>query len=195
MWESTAGHKFTVGPDPRGDTLGRGTVVKLFLKDEARQLLNDENLRNIILRYSQFTSFPIYLEEQTKRMITVEVPVEEQGDVTSGEGVSPAERVEQTEYKWERVNKQKAIWLRPKTEVSDEQYVEFYKTALSPDRSDPFAWLHFAAEGEIEFKSIVYLPSTIPKGYYNNFYEIDQVCFFLCIRYFQKKKLGNGRTQ
>merc|ERR1712138_364472 len=62
-----------------------------------------------------------------------------------------------TVYEWEQVNTQKAIWLRAKEDVTEEEYNEFYK-GLSKDYLDPLAYTHFNAEGEIEFKSILFLP-------------------------------------
>merc|ERR1712118_568309 len=66
-----------------------------------------------------------------------------------------------TVYEWEQVNTQKAIWLRAKEEVTEEEYNEFYKT-ISKDYLDPLAYSHFNAEGEIEFKSILFLPKKAP---------------------------------
>merc|ERR1712160_196756 len=66
-----------------------------------------------------------------------------------------------TVFEWEQVNTQKAIWLRSKEDVTEEEYSEFYKS-ISKDYLDPLAYTHFSAEGEIEFKSILYLPKKAP---------------------------------
>merc|ERR1712176_862596 len=66
-----------------------------------------------------------------------------------------------TVYEWEQVNTQKAIWLRAKEDVTEEEYNEFYKS-ISKDYLDPLAYTHFNAEGEIEFKSILFLPKKAP---------------------------------
>merc|ERR1712093_810480 len=66
-----------------------------------------------------------------------------------------------TVYEWEQVNTQKAIWLRAKEDVTEEEYNEFYKS-ISKDYLDPLAYTHFNAEGEIEFKSILFLPKKPP---------------------------------
>merc|ERR1711990_944993 len=74
-----------------------------------------------------------------------------------------------TVYEWEQVNTQKAIWLRAKEEVTEEEYNEFYKT-ISKDYLDPLAYSHFNAEGEIEFKSILFLPKKAPFDMMDNYW-------------------------
>jgi len=72
-------------------------------------------------------------------------------------------------FEWEQVNTQKAIWLRSKEEVTEEEYTEFYKS-ISKDYLDPLAYTHFNAEGEIEFKSILYLPKKAPFDMMDNYW-------------------------
>ena len=67
------------------------------------------------------------------------------------------------------MNEIKAIWLRPKDEITDREYQDFYKT-ISKDPEDPLAWTHFSAEGEIEFKAILYVPATAPFDLFENYY-------------------------
>merc|ERR1712028_104493 len=74
-----------------------------------------------------------------------------------------------TVYEWEQVNTQKAIWLRAKEDVTEEEYNEFYK-AISKDYLDPLAYTHFNAEGEIEFKSILFLPKKAPFDMMDNYH-------------------------
>ncbi len=66
IWESDAS-SFTIAEDPRGNTLGRGTTVSLFMKEEAREYLEPANLRNLVEKYSQFINFPIYIWESKVR--------------------------------------------------------------------------------------------------------------------------------
>merc|ERR1712113_1297871 len=75
-----------------------------------------------------------------------------------------------TVYEWEQVNTQKAIWLRSKEDVTEEEYNEFYKS-ISKDYLDPLAYTHFNAEGEIEFKSILYLPKKAPFDMMDNYHQ------------------------
>merc|ERR1712124_110378 len=74
-----------------------------------------------------------------------------------------------TVFEWEQVNTQKAIWLRAKEDVTEEEYNEFYKT-VSKDYLDPLAYTHFNAEGEIEFKSVLYLPKKAPFDQMDNYW-------------------------
>merc|ERR1711869_123036 len=74
-----------------------------------------------------------------------------------------------TVYEWEQVNTQKAIWLRAKEDVTEEEYNEFYK-GISKDYLDPLAYTHFNAEGEIEFKSILFLPKKSPFDMMDNYW-------------------------
>merc|ERR1712071_41089 len=74
-----------------------------------------------------------------------------------------------TVFEWEQVNTQKAIWLRSKEDVTEEEYTEFYKS-ISKDYLDPLAYTHFNAEGEIEFKSILYLPKKAPFDMMGNYH-------------------------
>merc|ERR1712217_330174 len=75
-----------------------------------------------------------------------------------------------TVYEWEQVNTQKAIWLRAKEDVTEEEYTEFYKS-ISKDYLDPLAYTHFNAEGEIEFKSILFLPKKAPFDMMDNYWS------------------------
>merc|ERR1712087_424232 len=74
-----------------------------------------------------------------------------------------------TVYEWEQVNTRKAIWLRAKEDVTEEEYNEFYKS-ISKDYLDPLAYTHFNAEGEIEFKSILFLPKKAPMDMMDNYW-------------------------
>merc|ERR1712093_498911 len=84
-----------------------------------------------------------------------------------GEKKAPTKK---TVYEWEQVNTQKAIWLRAKEDVTEEEYNEFYKS-ISKDCLDPLAYTHFNAEGEIEFKSILFLPKKPPFDMMDNYWQ------------------------
>merc|ERR1719271_1561206 len=100
---------------------------------------------------------------------------EEKDDVETKDDEEKEEEEEEkaptkkTVYEWEQVNTQKAIWLRAKEEVTEEEYNEFYKT-ISKDYLDPLAYSHFNAEGEIEFKSILFLPKKAPFDMMDNYH-------------------------
>merc|ERR1712242_22931 len=182
VWESSADASFTVVPDPRGNTLGRGSRVTLHLKEDAHDYLSEDKLKEASKKYSQFIQFPIYVK--VKKEVDAEAEEEdddddkedeeeEKDDVETKDEEEKEEKkdkpAKKTVYEWEQVNTQKAIWLRSKEEVTEEEYTEFYKS-ISKDYLDPLAYTHFNAEGEIEFKSILYLPKKAPFDMMDNYW-------------------------
>merc|ERR1711871_751585 len=176
IWESTADATFSVAEDPRGDTLGRGTEIKLFLKEDASEFLEQSKLEDLVKRYSEFITFPIYLHKSKTE--TVEVPVEEEeeeGDEEEEEEEPKTKTETKTVWFWQHINDQPAIWTRDKSEISDEDYEQFFlsltnKKGSTTDDDKPLSWIHFRAEGEIEFKSILYVPKAAPHDQYDNYY-------------------------
>lgn len=197
IWESSADGSYTVAVDPRGNTLSRGTRITLHLKEDATEFLSESKLKELASGYGKFMPFPIYVKVQ--KTVTKEIPDDEQvNEETSDKGekeekeTSGAEdkdeqekdyvkiqtitekktkmkKVQEKVYEWELINANKAIWLRPKDEIDEKQYNEFYKS-ISKDWADPLAYIHFSAEGEIEFKSILYIPSRAPSDLFDNYY-------------------------
>ncbi|KAF7456463.1 putative heat shock protein 90 [Cryptosporidium felis] len=145
VWESSADGSFRISPDPRGDTIKRGTTIILSLKEDATEFMNFSKLRELVLKYSQFINFPIYVYNP-----------EGSNKVDKGDSEKP-----ESKGRWELINVEKAIWLRPKEEVTKEEYHGFYKS-ITHDYSEPLRYLHFSAEGEIEFKSLLFIPSHPP---------------------------------
>jgi heat shock protein beta len=181
VWESSADASFTVVDDPRGNTLGRGSRVTLHLKEDAHDYLSEDKLKDTTKKYSQFIQFPIYVK--IKKEVDADAEEEEddddddeeKDDVETSDDEEKEEEEEEkkpskkTVYEWEQVNTQKAIWLRAKEDVTEEEYNEFYK-AISKDYLDPLAYTHFNAEGEIEFKSILFLPKKAPFDMMDNYW-------------------------
>merc|ERR1712025_999552 len=181
VWESSADASFTVVDDPRGNTLGRGSRVTLHLKEDSHEYLSEDKLKDTAKKYSQFIQFPIYVkvkkevDADTEEDDDDDKEDEEKDDVETKDDEEKEEEEEEkaptkkTVYEWEQVNTQKAIWLRAKEEVTEEEYNEFYKT-ISKDYLDPLAYSHFNAEGEIEFKSILFLPKKAPFDMMDNYW-------------------------
>ena len=181
VWESSADASFTVVDDPRGNTLGRGTRVTLHLKEDAHDYLSEDKLKESAKKYSQFIQFPIYVK--VKKEVDAEAEEddddddkddeEEKDDVETKDEEEKEEEdkkpKKKTVFEWEQVNTQKAIWLRAKEDVTEEEYNEFYKS-ISKDYLDPLAYTHFNAEGEIEFKSILFLPKKAPFDMMDNYW-------------------------
>eukprot|EP00117_Sycon_ciliatum_P033034 scpid14818/ scgid25503/ Endoplasmin; 94 kDa glucose-regulated protein; Heat shock protein 90 kDa beta member 1 len=176
IWESDA-DQFTVSEDPRGETLGRGTTVSLFLKEEAYDFVEQDTLKDLIRKYSQFINFPIFL--WTSKTIEVEEPIIEDEDETPAtadsdeegsveeakkEDSPKTEKVEKTVWDWEKMNASKPLWTRNPRDVSDEEYTNFYKS-FTKDKEEQGAHMHFVAEGEVSFRSVLFIPKDAPRDY------------------------------
>eukprot|EP01040_Poterioochromonas_malhamensis_P008152 gene8152-8816_t len=180
IWESTADSSFTIAKDPRGNTLGRGTEITMFLKEDSLEFLNQARLEEIIKKHSEFITFPIYLHKKTEEVVekAASTETEEKEETEDGLEVAEEEAEEKKEEpktekieKWDyhRMNGNVAIWSRDKSEVTEDEYQKFFKV-ISKDPTDAQTWIHFKAEGEVEFKSILYIPNEALNLYdeYNN---------------------------
>uniref|UniRef100_A0A7N6AG57 Endoplasmin n=1 Tax=Anabas testudineus TaxID=64144 RepID=A0A7N6AG57_ANATE len=168
IWESDS-NQFSVIEDPRGNTLGRGTTITLVLKEEASDYLELETIKNLVRKYSQFINFPIYI--WASKTETVEEPIEEDAETAEEPEKEAAEdeaEVEKTVWDWELMNDIKPIWQRPAKEVEEDEYKAFYKT-FSKDSEEPLSHIHFTAEGEVTFKSILFVPTSAPRGLFDEY--------------------------
>jgi len=146
LWESTGDGTYTVEECSREL---RGTEIVLHLKEEFKNYLDEWKIRSIVKKYSDYIQYPVVMD-----ITRSEVPKGVDGKEIEGAG--EIETVEE-----QTLNSMKAIWTRPKSEVSEEEYAEFYKH-VSHDFEAPFRTIHFSAEGTSEFKAIVYLPAKKP---------------------------------
>lgn len=201
IWESSADATFRVGEDPAGNTLERGTEITLYLKDDAKEYLDQDKLEGLIKKYSEFITFPIYLYKSHTETVEVPVEEEEEEDVFDGEDMEdeegeaeeaeeesaesdkPKTRTEEkTVWDWELMNAQKAIWSRDKSEITEEEYANFYKTLVRNSEQAPLTWTHFKAEGEIDFKCILYIPKKAAVDLYEDFYHKKMENLHLYVR-------------
>ncbi|CAN6481324.1 unnamed protein product [Victoria cruziana] len=153
VWESKADGQFAVSEDTWNEPLGRGTEIRLHLREEAGEYLEEEKLKELVKRYSEFINFPIYL--WASKEVDVEVPADEDestDEETTESSSSEEEEVEdedaekkpktktvkETTYEWERLNDVKAIWLRSPKEVSEEEYTKFYHSIAKVSQSNAF---------------------------------------------------------
>jgi len=216
VWSSQADGSFVVAPDPRGNTLGRGTEITMYLKDDASEYLDDYKIEGLVKRYSEFITFPIYLRKTVAETLAADEDEDEYDDGEEEdlddeeeenddddeeeeevEGFErdkrktpsdskipdtynpdpdsphdPTIKKEVLKFEWVRANDNVAIWAREKDDVTDEEYKEFY-TNLAKDGTDSNSWIHFKAEGEVEFKGILYIPEEAPHDMYDKYYEKD----------------------
>jgi molecular chaperone HtpG len=137
QWESDGQGEFTIAA---AEKASRGTDVTLHLRADEDELLNGWKLREILRRYSDHISLPIRMAK-------------EEWDQEKGEQVKTDEL--------ETVNQANALWARSKSDVTEEQYREFYKT-VSHDYDDPLAWTHNRVEGRSEYTQLLYIPKHAP---------------------------------
>ena len=145
LWESHGEAEFTIEAKPR-DT--RGTSITLYLKKDSQEFADDWRVRSVIKKYSDHISVPVMMAKPP-------APAKE-GEKPAGDG--PVE--------YQAINAATALWTRPRTEVSDEEYKEFYKH-ISHDFQDPLTWSHNRVEGKLEYTSLLYLPKKAPFDLWN----------------------------
>ena len=136
-WESRGEGDYTI---EAAEKPGRGTEVTLHLREGEDDLLEGFRLQSIIKKYSDHISLPILMNKQ-------------EWDKDKGEHV--------TRDELEKINQASALWARPKSEISDEQYREFYKH-VGHDFNAPLAWVHAKVEGKSEYTELLYLPERAP---------------------------------
>ncbi len=139
-WESAGEGEFTIETIVKPE---RGTRIVLHLKSAESEFADGWRLRNVVKKYSDHISLPI------------ELPKQHHGD----------EADKPTEVEWESVNRASALWTRPRTEIKDEEYQEFYKH-VAHDFEDPLSWSHNKVEGKLEYTSLLYVPGRAPFDLY-----------------------------
>lgn len=178
VWESSAGGSFTIRPST-DEPLGRGTKIILHIKSDQEDVLEERTIRDLVKKHSEFIGFPIrlWVEKTTEEEVPDDEEEEEKKEgeeegeeeepkveeVTEEEATKEkkTKKVKKVTHEWDVLNKQKPIWMRPKDEVTEEEYNAFYKN-ISNDWDDPLAHEHFAVEGQLEFRSILYVPKRAP---------------------------------
>eukprot|EP00737_Agarophyton_chilense_P000201 gb/GEZJ01000229.1/.p1 GENE.gb/GEZJ01000229.1/~~gb/GEZJ01000229.1/.p1 ORF type:complete len:850 (-),score=145.39 gb/GEZJ01000229.1/:13300-15696(-) len=164
-WESSASNSFTISEDDSEPLKGgSGTRIVLHVKEGCKELLENTKLIDLMKRYSEFIQFPVYGWES--RTEFDEVP---DGDEKDDEGKQKMKRVPRTEESWSQVNKTKPLWMRKPKEVQENEYEEFYKS-IARDFNPPLAHTHFAVEGDVEFRALLYCPKTLPPEFRQNMF-------------------------
>ena len=140
-WRSKGEGEFTVADIERD---AHGTEITLHLKDDAKEFADDYRLQSLVRKYSDHIEVPV-------RMPKVETAKDDDGNEIEGSEVTT----------WETVNEATALWARPKSEISDDEYKAFYKH-VAHDFSDPLTWSHNKVEGKLEYTSLLYVPGRAP---------------------------------
>jgi molecular chaperone HtpG len=147
LWESEGEGSFNVETITKNS---RGTEIVLHLRDEEKEFADDWRLRSIITKYSDHISVPVEMFEAGK-------------DAQEGED---GETIAAVEGQWKPMNKATALWTRNKSDISDEEYQEFYKH-ISHDYTDALKWSHNRVEGKQEYTSLLYIPAKAPWDMWN----------------------------
>ncbi|MBF0369528.1 MAG: molecular chaperone HtpG [Magnetococcales bacterium] len=148
-WESAGDGEYTL---EEVEKEGRGTDVILHLREGEEDFLDDWRLRSIIRKFSDHVSWPVLMEKQ-------EMPVPPMGDEAKED--EEESEAEEKAPEWETVNRASALWTRPKSEISDEEYQEFYKH-VAHDFEDALIHTHVKLEGKYEYTLLLYTPKRAP---------------------------------
>jgi molecular chaperone HtpG len=171
-WESQAGGSFTVTKDASANELGRGTKMVLHLKDDQLEYLEERRLKDLVKKHSEFISYPISLwTEKTTEKEVSDDEAEEEGEEEEGKITEikdedevkekKTKKIKEVSHEWAIMNKQKPIWMRVPEEITKDEYAAFYKS-LTNDWEEQLAVKHFAVEGQLEFKSVLFVPKRAP---------------------------------
>lgn len=142
-WSSTGKGEFSIDTSVRE---GFGTDVKIHVNGEGEEYLSRWSLDDLLRKYSNHIAYPIHL-------ISQEPKYDDKG------------KEKGREFKDEQINAASALWRRPKNELQDKDYIDFYKSFAAEDEG-PLFWIHTKAEGTIEYNSLFYIPSKVPGDIY-----------------------------
>jgi len=173
-WVSEAGGSFTITPTADSG-IGRGTRIILHLKEDMSEYLEEKRVTDLVKKHSEFIGFPIklYTEKTTEKEVTDDEDddedddgddkpkVEEVDDEEEAKKEKKTKKIKEVTHEWEHLNSLKPIWMRKADDVTQDEYVAFYKS-ISNDWEEHAAVKHFSVEGQLEFRAILFCPKRAP---------------------------------
>ena len=157
LWESRGESEFSIEARAKAS---RGTSITLYLREDSKEFADDWRVRSGIKKYSDHISVPVMMQEPPAPAGDDEDGADSDKDDNKAKAEPPAA----PEYK--AVNEATALWTRPRSEVSDDEYKAFYKH-VSHDFEDPLTWSHNRVEGKLEYTSLLYIPARAPFDLWN----------------------------
>ncbi len=168
-WESSAGGTFTVTPAADAASLPRGTAITLHMKEDQQEYLEERRIKDLIKKHSEFIGYDIELqvEKSTEKEVTDDEAEEAKdddepkADEVDDKKAKKTKKVKEVTKSFEVQNKQKPLWTRDPKDITKEEYAAFYK-AISNDWEEHLGVKHFNVEGQLEFRSILFVPKRAP---------------------------------
>jgi molecular chaperone HtpG len=173
-WISEAGGSFTVNKTTDSG-IGRGTRLTLHMKEDMSEYLEESRLKDLVKKHSEFIGFPIklYIEKTTEKEVTddddddddddenEDKPKVEDVDEEEAKKEKKTKKIKEVSHEWDHLNGMKPIWMRKPDDVTQDEYVSFYKS-ISNDWEEHAAVKHFSVEGQLEFRAILFCPKRAP---------------------------------